>query len=216
MDLQAVQTTYYPGGAGAPYRTPPPDLPSLLLQERIVYLGLPLAEEPDANVTKLIIAQLLYLQYEDREKPIRMYINSTGTYSYDTAAFAILDTMNYVKPPIHTICIGSAIGMAAMLLAAGAKGYRASLPNATIVLHQPYGGTRGQASDIEIRTREVLTVRQMMLEQLSHDTGQPLDRIKRDTDRFFFITPEAAKEYGLIDQVLTGTKTPAELAGTAS
>jgi ATP-dependent Clp protease protease subunit len=205
MDWQAVQSTYYYSG-GAPYRTPPPDLASLLLQERIVYLGLPLAEEANANVTKLIIAQLLYLQSEDREKPIRMYINSTGTYSYDTAAFAILDTMKYIKPPVHTICIGSAVGMAAMLLGSGAKGYRASLPNSTIVLHQPYGGTRGQASDIEIRTKEVLTIRNMMLEQLSEVTEQPLDKLKQDTERLFFMTPDEAKEYGLIDQVLSSTK----------
>ncbi len=208
-----VQSTYY-YYSSTPIRTPPPDLPSLLLQERIVYLGLPLAEEANANVTKLIVEQLLYLQYEDREKPIKMYINSTGTYSYDTAAFAILDTMNYIKPPVHTICIGNAVGMAAMLLAAGTKGFRASLPNASIVLHQPYGGARGQASDIEIRTREVLTIRNMMLEQLARSTGQPLERIKRDTERLFFMTPEEAKAYGLIDQVLTSTKPSAKLAAT--
>jgi len=202
MTWQAVQSVYY--GGGGPIRTPPPDLASLLLQERIVYLGLPLAEEADANVTKLIIAQLLYLQYEDRQKPIKMYINSTGTYSYDTAAFAILDTMRYVKPPVHTICIGQAYGMAAMLLAAGAKGFRASLPNATILLHQPYGGTRGQASDIQIRTQEVLTIKRMMMEELSRSTGQPLEKISRDTERFFYMTPEEAREYGLIDQVLGG------------
>jgi ATP-dependent Clp protease protease subunit len=188
-----------------------------LLQERIIFLGLPLAEEPEANVTKLIIAQLLYLQYEDRDKPIKMYINSTGTYSYDTAAFAILDTMNYIKPPVHTICMGNAVGMAAMLLAAGAKGFRACLPNATIVLHQPYGGTRGQASDIQIRTKEVLTVRTMMLEQLANSTGQPLERIKKDTERLFFMTPEEAKDYGLIDQVLASSKSvPPALASLAS
>ncbi|MEN9240106.1 MAG: ATP-dependent Clp protease proteolytic subunit [Thermostichales cyanobacterium SZTDM-1c_bins_54] len=202
MSWQAVQSVYY--GGGGPIRTPPPDLASLLLQERIVYLGLPLAEEPDANVTKLIIAELLYLQYEDRQKPIKMYINSTGTYSYDTAAFAILDTMRYIKPPVHTICIGQAYGMAAMLLAAGAKGYRASLPNATILLHQPYGGTRGQASDIQIRTQEVLTIKRMMMEELSRCTGQPIEKVTKDTERFFYMTPEEAKEYGLIDQVLTG------------
>jgi ATP-dependent Clp protease protease subunit len=213
MDWQAVQSAYYTGGQ--PFRTPPPDLPSLLLQERIIYLGLPLAEVAEANVTKLITAQLLYLQYEDREKPIKMYINSTGTYSYDTAAFAILDTMNYIKPPVHTICIGNAIGMSAMLLAAGAKGFRASLPNATIVLHQPYGGSRGQASDIEIRTREVLTVRTMMLEELARSTGQTIERIKKDTERFFFMTPQEAKEYGLLDQVLSGSQVVPPALATA-
>ncbi len=209
MNWSAVQSAYYSGGT--PLRTPPPDLQSMLLQERIVYLGLPLAED----VTKVIIAELLYLQYEDREKPIKMYINSTGTYGYDTAAFAILDTMNYIKPPIHTICIGSAFGMSAMLLSAGAKGFRASLPNSTIVLHQPYSGTRGQASDIEIRTREVLTVRQMMLDELAKNTGQQAEKIKKDTDRLFFMSAEEAKDYGVIDQVLSHTAMPVALAGAA-
>ncbi len=210
MNWTAVQSAYYAGGAQ--FRSPPPDLQSMLLQERIVYLGLPLAQD----VTKVIISQLLYLQYEDREKPISMYINSTGTYGYDTAAFAILDTMNYIKPPVHTICIGSAFGMSALLLSAGAKGFRASLPNSTIVLHQPYSGTRGQASDIEIRTREVLKVRQMMLESLASNTEQNVDKIKQDLDRLFFMTPEEAKTYGLIDQVLSSNKIMPALAGSVS
>lgn len=204
LDLQAVQSAYSSGGS--PGRTPPPDLPSLLLNERIVYVGLPLAEEPEANVTKLVIAQLLYLQYEDRTKPIYMYINSTGTYNYDTSAFAIVDTMNYIKPPVHTICIGNAIGMAAMLLASGTKGLRASLPNATIVLHQPFGGTQGQASDIQIRTNELVAVRRMMLEQLANTTGKSTDQISHDIERFFFMTPDEAQSYGLIDKVLTSSK----------
>lgn len=206
LPLQAVQSgSYYSGGSG-PIRTPPPDLPSLLLQERIVYLGLPLAEEAEANVTKLIVAQLLYLQYEDRSKPIFMYINSTGTYNYDTAAFAIADTMNYIAPPVHTICIGNAIGMAAMLLAAGEKGHRASLPHATITLHQPFGGAQGQASDIQIRTKELLTIKHMMVDQLHYTTGQDKERISRDIERFYYLTPEEAQEYGIVDRVLTSRK----------
>jgi ATP-dependent Clp protease protease subunit len=213
--LDAVQSNYYSGSA--PVRTPPPDLASLLLSERIVYLGLPLAQEASANVTKLIIAQLLFLQYEDRSKPIYMYVNSTGTYNYDTAAFAIADTMNYIKPPVHTICIGNAIGMSAMLLAAGTKGLRASLPNATIVLHQPFGGTEGQASDIQIRTQELVTIKHMMVDQLAKTTGQPPERINHDIERFFYMTPAAAKEYGLIDRVLESRKDlPAPITSTAA
>ena len=153
--LTAVQAPYY---GDSSYRTPPPDLPSLLLNERIVYLGMPLVPA----VTELIIAELLFLQYEDPEKPIKIYINSTGTSSYngepigfETEAFAICDTMRYIKPPIHTICIGSAMGMAAMLLSAGTKGCRASLPNASIILHQPKSYAQGQATDIQIRAKAV-------------------------------------------------------------
>ncbi|MGK7907135.1 MAG: ATP-dependent Clp protease proteolytic subunit [Synechococcus sp.] len=204
--LQAMQAAYFSGSA--PVRTPPPDLPSLLLNERIVYLGLPLVQQADIsiNVPKLIIAQLLYLQYEDRSKPIYMYISSTGTYGYDTAAFAIADTMNYIAPPVHTICIGKAYGMAAMLLAAGTKGLRASLPNASIMIHQPFGGTRGQATDIEIKTQELVEIKHMMVNQLAKSTGQEKERINKDIERFFYMTPEEAKDYGLIDTVLESSK----------
>lgn len=204
--IQAVQSPYY---GDAFVRTPPPDLPSLMLKERIVYLGMPLVPA----VTELIIAELLYLQYEDPEKPIKIYINSTGTSSYngdpigfETEAFAICDTMNYIKPPIQTICIGSAMGMAAMLLSAGTKGYRASLPNATIVLHQPKSYARGQASDIQIRAKEVLANKQVMIDILANNTGQPHDRIAKDMDRIFYMTPQTAVEYGLIDRVLESPK----------
>jgi ATP-dependent Clp protease protease subunit len=200
--IKAVQAPYYGDNF---YRTPPPDLPSLLLKERIVYLGLPLVPV----VTELIIAQLLYLQYEDPEKPIKIYINSTGTSSYsgepvgfETEAFAICDTMNYIKPPIHTICLGSAMGMAAMLLAAGTKGYRASLPHATIVLHQPKSYAQGQATDIQIRAKEVLANKATMIDILSRHTGQSPEKIEKDMDRLFYITPQAAVEYGLIDKIL--------------
>ncbi|HIK27472.1 MAG: ATP-dependent Clp protease proteolytic subunit [Oscillatoriaceae bacterium SKW80] len=206
--IQAVQSPYYYGDAY--YRTPPPDLPSLLLKERIVYLGMPLVPA----VTELIIAELLYLQYEDPEKPIKIYINSTGTSSYsgepigfETEAFAICDTMNYIKPPVHTICIGSAMGMAAMLLSAGTKGCRASLPHASIVLHQPKSYTRGQATDIQIRAREVLANKATMIDILSRNTGQPPEKIEKDMDRLFYMTPYEAKEYGLIDRVLEGKET---------
>ena len=200
--IQAVQSPYY---GDASYRTPPPDLPSLLLKERIVYLGMPLVPA----VTELIIAELLYLQYEDPEKPLKVYINSTGTSSYngepigfETEAFAICDTIRYIKPPVHTICMGSAMGMAAMLLSAGTKGCRASLPNATIILHQPKSYTRGQATDIQIRAQEVLANKSTMINILSENTGQSPEKIAKDMDRTFYLTPHKAVEYGLIDRVL--------------
>ncbi len=202
--IQAVQSPYY---GDAYYRTPPPDLPSLLLKERIVYLGMPLVPA----VTELIIAELLFLQYEDPEKPIKIYINSTGTSSYsgepigfETEAFAICDTIRYIKPPVHTICLGSAMGMAAMLLSAGTKGCRASLPHATIILHQPKSYTRGQATDIQIRAKEVLANKTTMIDILSNNTGQPPEKIAKDMDRLFYMSPYEAKEYGLIDRVLEG------------
>jgi ATP-dependent Clp protease protease subunit len=200
--IKAVQAPYYGDNF---YRTPPPDLPSLLLKERIVYLGMPLVPA----VTELIIAELLYLQYEDPEKPIKIYINSTGTSGYsgdpigfETEAFAIADTMKYIKPPIHTICIGAAMGMAAMLLSSGTKGCRASLPNASIILHQTKSYARGQATDIQIRAREVLANKETTIDILSRNTGQPPEKIAKDMDRLFYITPHEAKEYGLIDRVL--------------
>ncbi|MEM1278812.1 MAG: ATP-dependent Clp protease proteolytic subunit [Cyanobacteria bacterium P01_D01_bin.6] len=217
--IRAVQAPYG-GGGGAYYRTPPPDLPSLLLKERIIYLGLPLVSADEykrqlgVDVTKLIIAQLLFLQFDDPDKPIYFYINSTGTSWYtgdaigqDTEAFAICDTIGYVKPPVHTICIGQAMGTAAMILSAGTKGYRASLPNSTIVLNQPrIGMGRGQATDIQIRAQEVLDNKAAMLDILARNTGQTADKISQDTDRTFYLTPEQAKEYGLIDRVLESTK----------
>lgn len=215
--IKAVQSPYY--GGDAAYRTPPPDLPSLLLKERIVYLGLPLFSSDDAkrqlgvDVTKLIIAQLLYLQFDSAEKPIFFYINSTGTswytgdaVGYETEAFAICDTIQYIKPPVHTICIGQAMGTAAMILSAGTKGFRASLPHATIVLNQPRTGARGQATDIQIRAKEVLQNRQAMLDILSTTTGQSADKLEKDTDRMLYMTPDEAKDYGIIDRVLESAK----------
>lgn len=214
--IKAVQAPYY---GDAYYRTPPPDLPSLLLKERIVYLGMPLFSSDDVkrrvgvDVTELIIAQLLYLQFDDPEKPISFYINSTGTSWYDgdaigyeTEAFAICDTINFIKPPVHTICIGQAMGTAAMILSAGTKGYRASLPHASIVLNQPRTGAQGQATDIQIRAKEVLSNKQAILDILSRNTGQSPEKIAKDTDRMLYLTPQEAKEYGLIDRVLESTK----------
>lgn len=200
--IKAVQAPYYGDNF---YRTPPPDLPSLLLKERIVYLGMPLVPA----VTELIIAELLYLQYEDPEKPIKIYINSTGTSRYDgepigfeTEAFAVCDTMRYIKPPIHTICIGNAMGMAAMLLSAGTKGCRAALPHASIVLHQPKSYARGQATDIQIRAKEVFANKSTMLDILSRNTGQDREKLTKDMDRIFYMSAQQAVEYGLIDRVL--------------
>jgi ATP-dependent Clp protease, protease subunit len=215
--IKAAQTSYYSGDAS--YRTPPPDLPSLLLKERIIYLGLPLVSSDDfkrqlgVDVTKLIIAQLLYLQFDDPDKPIFFYINSTGTSWYtgdsigfETEAFAICDTMKYIKPPVHTICIGQAMGTAALILSSGTKGFRASLPHATIVLNQTRSGAQGQATDIQIRAKEVVLNKTVMLEMMSQNTGQPVDKLAKDTDRTFYLTPPEAQEYGLIDRVLSSMK----------
>ncbi|WP_040896537.1 ATP-dependent Clp protease proteolytic subunit [Xenococcus sp. PCC 7305] len=214
--MQAAQTAYRGDSAR---RTPPPDLPSLLLKERIVYLGLPLVSPDEykdqigVDVTELIVAQLLFLQFDDPEKPIYMYINSTGTSWYggdsigfETEAFAICDTMNYIKPPVHTICIGQAMGTAAMILSAGAKGCRASLPHATIILHQARQGAQGQATDIQIRAKEVLENKKAVLDIFAKNTGQPQEKLAKDTDRMLYMTPQDAKEYGLIDKVLESTK----------
>ena len=214
--MQAVQAPYRGDSAR---RTPPPDLPSLLLKERIVYLGLPLVSPDEykdqigVDVTELIVAQLLFLQFDDPEKPIYMYINSTGTSWYggdsigfETEAFAICDTMNYIKPPVHTICIGQAMGTAAMILSSGTKGFRASLPHATIILHQARQGAQGQATDIQIRAKEVLENKQAVLEILAKNTGQPPEKLAKDTDRMLYMTPQDAMEYGLIDKVLESTK----------
>ena len=216
MEIKAVQSAYY---GDTNFRTPPPDLESLLLKERIIYLGLPLFSSDEVkqqvgiDVTQLIIAQLLYLQFDNPDKPIFFYINSKGTswhtgdaVGFETEAFAICDTMNYVKPPIHTICIGQAMGTAAMILSAGTKGCRASLPHATIVLNQNRSGAQGQATDIQIRAKEVLSNKSTMLQILSKNTGQAVDKISKDIDRTFYLTPEKAKEYGLIDRVLESTK----------
>ena len=208
---------YY--GDSSVMRTPPPDLPSLLLKERIVYLGLPLFSDDDTkrqvglDVTELIIAQLLFLEFDNPDKPIYFYINSTGTSWYtgdaigfETEAFAICDPLRYVKPPVHTICIGQAMGTAAVILSAGTKGHRAALPHASIVLHQPRSGAQGQATDIQIRAQEVLHNKRAMLEILSTNTGRSVEELSRDSDRMSYLTPDQAKDYGLIDRVLASRK----------
>jgi ATP-dependent Clp protease protease subunit len=214
--IQAVSSPYR---GDSYYRTPPPDLPSLLLKERIVYLGLPLVSPDEykdqlgVDVTELIIAQLLFLQFDDPEKPIYLYINSTGTSWYggdsigfETEAFAICDTISYIKPPVHTICLGQAMGTAAMILASGTKGFRSSLPHATIILHQARQGAQGQATDISIRAREVIVNKRVMLKMFADKTGQPAEKIEKDTDRMLYMNPYQAKEYGLIDRVLESAK----------
>ena len=212
-----VSAPYY--GDSAVMRTPPPDLPSLLLKERIVYLGLPLFSDDDAkrqlgmDVTELIIAQLLFLEFDNPEKPIYFYINSTGTSWYtgdaigfETEAFAICDTISHIKPPIHTICIGQAMGTAAVILSAGSKGHRAALPHSSIVLHQPRSGASGQATDIQIRAKEVIHNKQAMLKILSENTGKSVEQLSKDSDRMSYLNPHEAVEYGLIDRVLTSRK----------
>ena len=212
-----IRDSYY--GENTVMRTPPPDLPSLLLKERIVYLGLPLFSDDDAkrqlgmDVTELIIAQLLYLEFEDPEKPIYFYINSTGTSWYtgdavgfETEAFAICDTISYIKPPVHTICIGQAMGTAAVILSSGTKGQRAALPHASIVLHQPISGARGQATDIQIRAEEVLKNKRSMLEILSRNTGKTIEELSKDSDRMSYLNPQEALDYGVIDRILTSQK----------
>jgi len=179
---------------------PPPDLPTLLLSNRIVYLGAPLVPQ----VTEVIVAQLLYLNYENPSKEVFMYVNSVGTgnQAFETEAFALVDTMNYVAPPIETICLGTAFGTAAMLLASGEKGKRACLPNASIMLSQPRSQTRGQASDIALRAREVLATRQTILNILSEKTGQPVDKLALDSSRTKYLNAEQALAYGLVDKTL--------------
>ena len=173
------------------------DIYSRLLKDRIVFLGTPV----DDDVANVITAQLLFLESEDPDKDINFYINSPG--GSVTAGMAIYDTMQYVKCPVSTICLGQAASMGAFLLAAGEKGKRFALPNARIMIHQVLGGAHGQASDIEIHAREILRVKARLNELLAHHTGQPLDKIERDTDRDNFMSAAEAQVYGLIDEVVT-------------
>src|SRR4051794_16735596 len=172
------------------------DIYSLLLKERIVFLGTPI----DAMVANVIIAQLLYLAREDDEKDIMMYINCPG--GSVTAGLAILDTMELIRPAVSTVCIGLAASMGTVLLTAGAKGKRYALPNATVHLHQVLGGAQGQARDIEIQARETLRLQRVLRNIIQRTTGQPMERIEHDTDRDFWLDPLAAKEYGLVDEIL--------------
>jgi ATP-dependent Clp protease protease subunit len=172
------------------------DIYSRLLKERIIFLG----GVVDDEVANLVIAQMLFLAYEDPEKDIQLYINSPG--GSMTAGLAIYDTMQHIQPDVATICVGMAASVAALLLAGGAKGKRGALPYSRIMIHQPWGGAQGQAVDIAIRAKEVIELRKILNEILARHTGQPLERIERDTDRDFYMSAQQAKEYGLIDVVI--------------
>lgn len=173
------------------------DIYSRLLKDRIVFLG----EEVNDVSASLVVAQLLFLEAEDPDKDISLYINSPG--GSITSGFAIYDTIQYIKPDVATICVGMAASMGAFLLAAGAKGKRFALPNAEIMIHQPLGGTQGQATDIAIHAERIIRSKKRLNSILSDRTGQPLEKIEKDTERDFFMTAEDAKEYGLIDKVIT-------------
>jgi ATP-dependent Clp protease protease subunit len=173
------------------------DIYSRLLKDRIIFIGTPI----DDHVSNLVVAQLLFLAAEDPEKDISIYINSPG--GSVTAGLAIYDTMQYIKADVSTICIGLAASMGSFLLAAGAKGKRFALPNSEIMIHQPLGGVRGQAADIKIHADWIIKTREKLNKVYAERTGQPLERIEKDTDRDFFMGAKEAKEYGLVDQVIT-------------
>ena len=172
------------------------DIYSRLLKDRIIFLGAPI----DDVFSNLIIAQLLFLEAEDPEKDINLYINSPG--GSVTAGLGIYDTMQYVKSPITTICLGQAASMGALLLTAGTKGKRFALPNARVMIHQPMGGFQGQATEIDIHAREILKIRERLNDILAKHSGQPLDKIAQDTERDYFMSGDEAREYGLIDEVI--------------
>ena len=172
------------------------DIYSRLLKDRIIFLGAPI----DDVFSYLVIAQLLFLEAEDPEKDINLYINSPG--GSVTAGLGIYDTMQYVKPPITTICLGQAASMGALLLAAGTTGKRFALPNARVMIHQPMGGFQGQATEVDIHAREILKIRERLNQIVSQHSGQPLDKISRDTERDYFMSGTEAKDYGLIDEVI--------------
>ena len=173
------------------------DIYSRLLKDRIIFLGTAI----DDIVANTVIAQLLFLEADDPDKDIYLYVNSPG--GIVTAGLAIYDTMNYIKCPVSTICIGQAASMGALLLAAGAKGKRFSLPHARVMIHQPMGGFQGQATDIEIHAREILKMKETLNRILANATGQPIEKIQSDTDRDFFMSGEDAKAYGIVDEVIT-------------
>lgn len=173
------------------------DIWSRLLKDRIIFLGGPI----DDTVANLIIAQLLFLESEDPDKDVQMYINSPG--GSVTAGLAIYDTMQYIKPDVATICLGSAASMGALLLSSGAKGKRFALPYSRIMVHQPWGGAQGQATDVEIHAREILRLRELLNEILAANTSQPLTKIQQDTERDYFMSSTQAKDYGIIDTIMS-------------
>ena len=176
------------------------DIYSLLLRERIIFLGMPITDQ----VANLIIAQLLYLEREEPEKDINLYINSPG--GVISAGLAIYDTVQVIRCDVSTICVGMAASMATVLLAGGSTGKRYALTNATVHMHQPVGGAQGQASDIEIAAREILRLQDKIRTIISTHTGQPYEKVARDTDRDYYLTADQAKEYGIVDEILTGQK----------
>jgi ATP-dependent Clp protease protease subunit len=173
------------------------DIYSRLLKDRIIFLGTAISDD----IANLVIAQLLFLEAEDPDKEINFYINSPG--GLVTAGMAIYDTVQYIKSPVATLCMGQAASMAALLLAAGSRGKRFALPHARILIHQPLGGFQGQATDVDIQAREILRLREELNEIMARHTGQSIDRINRDTERDFYMSGDQAKEYGLIDDVIT-------------
>jgi ATP-dependent Clp protease, protease subunit len=182
------------------------DIYSRLLKERIIFLGTPI----DDTISNLMIAQLLHLESEDPDKDISVYVNSPG--GEITALFAIYDTMQYIKPDVQTICVGQAASAAAVLLTAGEKGKRYALPHARILIHQPHGGASGQAVDIEIQAKEIIRMRELLDEIMAHHTGQPVDKVAHDTDRDFIMSAVEAKDYGIVDEVISNR----ELASVAT
>lgn len=176
------------------------DIYSRLLKDRVIFLG----DEIDDNLANLVIAQLLFLEGEDPSKDINLYINSPG--GSITAGMAIYDTMQYIKPDVSTICVGMAASMGAFLLSAGAKGKRFCLPNSEVMIHQPLGGTSGQAVDIDIHAKRIMAIKKRLNEILAENTGQSLEKIEKDTDRDYFLTAAEAKEYGIIDEIFNQRK----------
>jgi ATP-dependent Clp protease protease subunit len=173
------------------------DIFSRLLRDNIVFIGMPV----DDKVANIVIAELLFLEAQDPERDIYLYINSPG--GYVASGLAIYDTIQYIRPHVHTICMGQAASMAAVLLCAGTNGKRSALPHARIMIHQPMGGSEGQASDIEIYAKEIIHMRDRLIEILAKHTGQDIEKIRKDSDRNYFMSAEEAKEYGIIDQVIT-------------
>jgi ATP-dependent Clp protease protease subunit len=186
------------------------DIYSRLLKDRIIFLGTPI----DDTVGNLVMAQLIHLESEDPDKDINLYINSPG--GDITSLFAIYDTMQYIRCDVSTIVMGQAASAAAVLLLAGAKGKRYALPHSRVLLHQPHGGAQGQAVDIEIQAKEILRYRQLLDQIISEHTGQPVEKVKQDTDRDYILTAEMAKEYGAVDEVLSSRKLRPELAAAAA
>ncbi|CAK7356269.1 unnamed protein product [Dovyalis caffra] len=212
---RSVVTMVIPYTRGTAWEQPPPDLASYLFKNRIVYLGMSLVP----SVTELILAEFLYLQYEDEEKPIYLYINSTGTtkggekLGYETEAFAIYDVMGYVKPPIFTLCVGNAWGEAALLLAAGSKGNRSALPSSTIMMKQPIGRFQGQATDVELARKEIKNVKAELVNLLAKHIGKLPEEIEADISRPKYFSPNEAVEYGIIDKVVNRKRVLKEKQG---